>query len=215
MTQFRSLLCAVLLCLHTLAGAHGDHGAQPHAVVDTALLAPLAGDDPDARVEAIGKIGALATPAAAAILQAMQNESLYATPDGKVLIVDGEHISDAATGAAASLPEGADAIVINNRLRSVLQTALAAFDLLSKDSAVRLAAARGLQTQGVEAAQLPLLHAAQARETDPVVKDILNLLVASASLHEADPAVRKAAAISLGTSSNAAVRPLLQQMVAE
>ena len=212
MTLFRSLLCAALLCLHTLAAAHGDH-AHPH--IDAALLAPLAGDDPDARIEAIGKIGALATPEAAAILQAMQNESLYAGADGKVLIVDGEHVSDAATGTAATLPEGADAIVINNRLRSALQTALAAFDLLSKDTGVRLAAAQGLQTQGVEAGQLPLLRAALARETDLAVKDILHLLVASASLHDADPAVRQSAAVSLGASSNAAVRPLLQQMVTE
>ena len=70
----------LLLCLLPL---------YAQAAIDPALLKPLAGDDSEARVAAVGQLAALATPEAARVLQALQAETLYATPGGDVLIVDG------------------------------------------------------------------------------------------------------------------------------
>src|SRR3954465_1977393 len=91
MDKFIKLMAAALLCLH---------GALAQAAIDPALLAPLAGDDPDARIEAVGKIAALANDDAYKVLSALKNDTLYATPDGKVLIVDGANALDPATGAS-------------------------------------------------------------------------------------------------------------------
>ena len=211
------LLCAVLMCMHTLASAHGGHGAHAaharHAGMDPALLAPLAGDDPDARAEAVAKIGALATPEASTILKALQDETMFVTPEGGIYIVDGEHAVDAATGHEVAMPESLDAIVVNNRLRGALQSAMAGFDLLSADASARMSAVQALQTQGAEPAQLPILRKALSVENDPNVKEVLQSLVATASLKDPDPVVRKAAVTSLADTSNAAVRPLLQAIV--
>jgi urea transport system permease protein len=45
--------------------------------------------------------------------------------------------TDAATGAAATLPEGAEDVVNNNRMRRGLEAALAALQLFSTDTAER------------------------------------------------------------------------------
>jgi urea transport system permease protein len=74
-------------------------GSVAHAGIDPALLAPLTGDDPDARVEAIVKIGALANDDATRLLTALKNDELYATPDGRIFIVTDDKAYDPATGA--------------------------------------------------------------------------------------------------------------------
>ena len=58
-------------------------------------------------------------------------------PDGKII--------DAATGAAvASLPDGAAAVRLNNRLRRTVEAALGGLTLLSPDPAKRIAAAQSV-----------------------------------------------------------------------
>jgi hypothetical protein len=86
-----------------------------------ALLQPLAGDDPDARIQAVGRIAALADDDAREVLQALQDDALYATPAGGILVVDGEQAWDPATGRTLPLPEGTYAIVVNNRLRAAVE----------------------------------------------------------------------------------------------
>ena len=81
----------LLACL-LLTGA-----AQAH--IERALLAPLAGDDPDARVEAVGRIAALASDDAQRLLQALKNDALVVRPDGVLLIVDSERAYDPSSGA--------------------------------------------------------------------------------------------------------------------
>ena len=59
-----------------------------HAAIDPALLKPLAGDDPDARIAAVTQIAALANADAQKILNAINSDALYATPAGDVLIIE-------------------------------------------------------------------------------------------------------------------------------
>lgn len=182
------------------------------AAIDTALLQPLAGDDPDARIEAVGKIAALANDDAFKLLQALRNDALYATPDGQVLIVEGDQAYDPATGKTGAVPEDADGISVNNRLRGAINNALSGMALLSENRNERLAAALQLQ-KNASIEQAPLIAKALERETDPTIKAMLVLVRATANLESDDPAVRLAAVRDLAQSSNANLKPTLQRML--
>ena len=103
------------------------------AAIPVDLLKPLSGDDPDTRVVAVAQIAALATPEAARVLQALQDDQLYAAPDGKVYIVDGEQAYDPAISKSVPLPDGIDGVMVNNRLRSAVAGALSGLKLLAPE----------------------------------------------------------------------------------
>jgi urea transport system permease protein len=187
----RRLLAGIALCL--LAGA-----AQ--AAIAPAMLQPLAGDDPDARVAAVAAIGALGTPEAAAVLRALKDDALYLMPDGRV----------ASLAPSAPAPEGASVIVVNNRLRSAIETALSGMDLLAPETAQRLAAARALLGQELDPAQVALVQRALQGERDGEVRSALQLLLALASLQAPQAGERAAAARQLGELGGSAQRAPLQ-----
>jgi urea transport system permease protein len=202
---FKHLLATLSLCLPLLA----------HAALDPALLHPLAGDDPDARVDAVARIAATGTSDARHVLQALLDDALVATPAGQVLIVRDDQAIDAATGKASPVPEGADGIVVNNRLRGAVQAALSGLALLAPARDERLAAVHALQAQDADPAQAALLRQALARETDADIKTQLAQLVARADLGSSDPARRLAAVTALADSGDASLRPQLQAMLAQ
>jgi urea transport system permease protein len=202
---FKHLLATLSLCLPLLA----------HAALDPALLQPLAGDDPDARVAAVARIAATGTSDARHVLQALLDDALVATPAGQVLIVRDDQAIDAATGKASPVPEGTDGIVVNNRLRGAVQAALSGLALLAPARDERLAAVHALQAQDADPAQAALLRQALARETDADIKTQLAQLVARADLGSSDPARRLAAVTALADSGDAALRPQLQAMLAQ
>jgi urea transport system permease protein len=203
MIKPNKLIATALLCLHTMLA---------HAAIDPALLAPLAGDDPDARIEAVGKIAALANDDAYKVLSALKNDTLYATPEGKVLIVDGTTALDPATGTSGPAPEGVDNITVNNRLRGAVEASMAGLKLFSQDRGERLKAALELQ-KGADAAQAPLIVKALAAEKDPEIRPLLEKAAATANLQSPDPALRRSALQALAESSNASLVPVLRGMV--
>jgi urea transport system permease protein len=204
---FKHMLAALALALSLPALAY--------AAIDPAVLRPLAGDDPDARVAAVAAIAATGTVDARRVLQALLDDELAATPSGQVLIVHDGAAIDAATGAALPLPDGVDGIVVNNRLRGAVQAALSGLALLAPARDARLAAVRALQAQDADPAQAPLLRQALARETDADIRAQLARLVARADLGSSDPARRLAAVTALADSGDAALRPQLEAMLAQ
>jgi urea transport system permease protein len=202
---FKHMLAALALCLPALA----------HAAIDPALLQPLAGDDPDARVAAVAGIAATGGVDARRVLQALLDDELVATPSGQVLIVHDGSALDAATGRPLPVPDGVDGIVVNNRLRGAVQAALSGLSLLAPARDERLAAVHALQAQDADPAQAPLLRQALARETDADIKTQLAQLVARADLGASDPAKRLAAVTALADNGDASLRPQLQAMLAE
>jgi urea transport system permease protein len=182
------------------------------AAIDAALLKPLAGDDPDARIEAVNKIAALANADAHKVLSALKNDTLYGKPDGQVLIVEDDKAFDPVTGQTLPAPEDAEAITVNNRLRAVVDGALSGLKLFSQDRRQRLAAALELQ-KSADIAQAPLIKKALAKEQDPEIKSILELVAATADLQSPDAAIRKTAVKSLIDTTNAHLKPTLQNML--
>jgi urea transport system permease protein len=179
-----------------------------HAALDPQAVKGLAGDDSDAKIAAINLLAASGDEAAARVLNALAADTLYKAGDS-LIVMDGDTAIDAATGAALpAAPENRQGIGINNRIRGVLNGALAGIKLLSADREVRLAAAKELES-GAEPEQLPLIVKALQNETDPGIRKRLAQAQAQAGLKSPDPAMRRAAVQTLGESSSPATRTLL------
>jgi urea transport system permease protein len=206
MLRFLTALIAVY-CL-TLAMA-----AQ--AAIDPALIKPLGGDDPDARIDAVIKIAALVNDDALKVLNALNAETLYVRPNGDVLIIEDDKAYDPVAGKAVTpVPDDVDGITMNNRLRAVVEGALSGLKLFSPVRAIRAAAATDL-LKDANPAQVPLISKALEKENDPAIRETLQQAIATANLLAPDPTVRRAAVKTLADSTNAGLRPALQQMLAK
>ncbi len=185
-----------------------------HAAIDPALLKPLAGDDPDARIAAVTGIAALANQDAQKILQAINNDALYATPAGDVFIIDGSDAFNPATDKTGPAPDDAEGITVNNRLRGAVEGALSGLQLFAQDRNARLAATNDL-LKTADPAQIPLINKALEKESDPAIRELLQQVVATANLHAPEAATRQAAVKTLANTSNASLKPILEQMLAK
>jgi urea transport system permease protein len=132
----------------------------------------FATDDFSDTEEAIGAVATSGNPLAYPIISALQDERLMADPDSKKVYIkqtDGKAI-DAATGAPVdSIPDGASAVRLNNRLRRTVEAALGGLTLMSPDRAARIAAAQSVFKSHDETA-LPAVENALAKETDRTAK---------------------------------------------
>ncbi|UIN23980.1 urea ABC transporter permease subunit UrtB [Herbaspirillum frisingense] len=204
--QFLRGLLATWLCVHALTAG---------AAIAPDLLKPLGGDDPDARIAAVNQIAALANDDALKILNALNSDALYVTPAGDVLIVDDAGKAfNPATDQTGPAPDDAEGITVNNRLRGAVDGALSGLKLLSPQRDQRLAAASEL-LKNADPAQIPLIEKALAKENDPQIKDVLLQVQATANLHAADPAARRAAVKTLAETTNASLKPALENMLAK
>ncbi|HET9752105.1 MAG TPA: urea ABC transporter permease subunit UrtB, partial [Myxococcales bacterium] len=152
--------------------------------------------------------------AAAPVLRALLEGRLYTGAAEAALIEEGGRFRDALTGAPA---DGADAdkVGINNRVRRQLLRALAVLDLSAPDPQRRLQAARAVQDSG-DAAVLPAVEAALARERDPSAREALESAQATLALASPDREKRLAAVERLRLAPGAASnRLLLQRLEAE
>jgi urea transport system permease protein len=168
----------------------------------------IAAGDTDARIAALAEAAARVDVGLPPLVNALLGDAVKLTAT-QVLIVDGDKATDAATGTASAVPEDAEDVVNNNRMRGALESAQAALRLLSPDRAVRRAALDQMVGQAPDPAQLPLVDRAFAAEADPALKERLGLMRASILIGVPDKAQRLAAARLLGDSGAPQVRALL------
>ncbi len=173
----------------------------------------LATGDTEARITALSAAIANADDKTFALIKAMNEDAVKVAGD-RVLILQDDKAIDAATGEAATLPDDAEDVISNNRMRGELENAMAALRLLSKDAAERLGAANALLKEP-DAAKLPLIEKAIAAETDTTVKARLALAKAAASLGSDDTAVRLQAAKDIASARTPDTVLLLNQRLAE
>ena len=184
------------------------------AGLDAARVARLADPETGVRLEIIAELGASADPQAARVLQALGEGRLRAMPDGRLLADTGDgRAMDAATGQAMALPQDAEPVMVNNRLRRAVADALAGSQLFAADPAARLAAAQRLAREG-NAGRLPLIARALEAERDDSVRAALEVAQASLELKSDQPATRRHAVELLGRTDNAAFRPMLAALAA-
>ena len=169
----------------------------------------IASGESDARVAALQAAVAKADERTVRFIQALSDDSVKLVGDVPVMVVDGKGV-DPVTNAEVAIPDTAEDVMNNNRMRGELDNALAAVKLLSSDVAVRRAAVATLQGN-VDMDKLELLDKALAAETASDIKAQLSLLRAAALLSSEDPAKRLEAATALGDSAQAATKTLLTE----
>jgi urea transport system permease protein len=170
----------------------------------------IADGSSDERLAALAEAGASGDPALAAFVQALLDDEIQ-VGGGRVWRVVGDQVTDAVTGQPGSLPDGADSVSNNNRMRGALQAALAALQLNSPDIALRRSAMDELLKASLEPAQLPLLDRALTTETDADLRERLTRLRATVQITAGDTAQRLAAAKTLAESGQPSVAALLQE----
>lgn len=144
------------------------------------------------------------------LIEALQ-QGRVATDSAKNAFIEIDGAYQPADGAAQPR-EAPKKLRLNNRLRGLTATALASHQLLADDAALRLAAAKQLQ-KTAKPAQLPLLNARVASETDDNVRDALTLALANLQLVDSDLAVRLAAVRLLGETGDPLARTRLEALL--
>ena len=182
-----------------------------HALTQPQALAIAAGDSDD-RSAALAASLARGDAGLAGFLQALRDDEVKTAGERVFIVRDGKAL-DAASGAEAALPAGAEDVVNSNRLRREIDGALASLQLLSPDVEVRRAALKELR-DGASEVQLPLIEKAWAAEGDAALKAQLGLVRAQILIGSADKAKRLAAAQALADSSEPAVRALIAERLA-
>ena len=179
------------------------------ALTPEQALAIAAGDN-DLRIGALNAAVARGDERLAAFVQAMLDDELKVAGPGVFIVHDGK-TTDAATGAAATLPDGAEDVTNNNRTRGALEAALAGLRVFSTDIGVRRTAIGDLAKATLDEGQLPLVEKAFAAETDPALKSQLERMRSTILVTSSDRAKRLTAASELAGSNQSAVASLLQE----
>jgi urea transport system permease protein len=172
MRSVRDRLFALVAAFGLLAGAVGVAHAGPY---EDALAGFTEGSLSDTG-NAINGVVASGNPLAAQVLTALQGARLQFSATEKEVFIktaDGKLI-DAATGKPFSgkVPDDIDDVVVNNRLRNVIDAAMGGLTLMAPDPNKRFNAAQAV-FKSHEASALPNLDAALAKETDGRVKRVL------------------------------------------
>ena len=182
-----------------------------HAL-DAEVVKQLAADDNEAKIEAINKLVAEGDPAAVPLLKAMQEAALQLA-GSRLVIVGDDAVKDAVSGQTIEpAPEKLETVIINNRVRGVLDSAVAALQLLSPNREERRAAAAAVADDPSEE-MLPLIKNVLAKESDAAVKDSLGRARAKIEIKNANPAVRRESVRLLGGSSNPQARQMLAALL--
>jgi urea transport system permease protein len=182
MTTFCGRLVACVLTLAFLVAA----SPAISQTLDEALT-KFSADSFSQTEDAITAVAATGSPRAQAIIEALAAGRLLFDADSKkIFIRDGARVVDAATGdAVASAPADLKPVRINNRLRRAIDAALGALTLMSPDIKQRLASAQAV-FKSREAAVLPALDTAIAKETDSRTKRALEQARAAVILYKDD-----------------------------
>ena len=161
----------------------------------------------DSRVEALTKAMLTADDKTAAFLQALSDDAVKVAGD-KILVLKGDKAFDAVTDVETALPDDAEDVINNNRMRGEIDSALAALQLFSKDDAVRAAAVKQLQSDADET-KLALIEKALASEHIDSIKAQLGMVRAAALLNSSNQTKRLEAAQLLAGSGQANTKTML------
>jgi len=192
---------ARLCCLAALGGAGAAFALTPGQAF---RIAAGASED---RLTALNEVVRAVDPALGPYLQALLADEVRLA-GGAAYIVRAGQVTDAATGAPATLPEGAEDVVNNNRMRRELEGALAALQLFSKDRGERAQAIVELKDKA-GAGMLALIERAEQTETDAALRAQLAILRAALLISSSDKALRLQAARLLADSDQPVTRSLL------
>ena len=183
--------------------------AAPAQALTPAQALALAQGDTESRIAALNALVAVPDEKTVALIQALSDDAVKVTDSAVFVIKDGKGF-DPVSGAEVAVPDTAEDVINNNRMRTELGAALALVGLQSPDTRIRLDAVKTLASDPSED-QLPLIEKAYATETVPAIKDALGDLRFALLLGNADKAKRLEAANSLAESGTPATKLLLSE----
>ena len=199
----RNLLLFILSCFVLAFPIMGK-------ALDRADISGLASDTTMERLRAIDKIATIGDPDALRLLEALQNSEVMVTDAGQIVLENEEwDVIDAITLEVLDpQPDVYDTVIVNNRMRSQLDSAIGVLQLLSEDREIRLTSAKSLQ-DNLLPAYLPILNKALAKETDQEIIRILKESQSVILLDATDSQQRLDAVNYLLSSSERRVREIL------
>ena len=183
--------------------------AAPAQALTPAQALALAQGDTESRIAALNALVAVPDEKTVALIQALSDDAVKVTDSAVFVIKDGKGF-DPVSGAEVAVPDTAEDVINNNRMRTELGAALALVGLQSPDTRIRLDAVKTLASDPSED-KLPLIEKAYATETVPAIKDALGDLRFALLLGNADKAKRLEAANSLAESGTPATKLLLSE----
>ena len=208
--RWEAPILGLLRWLGALVASVGLAGAAHALTAEQA--ARIAAGDSESRIAAMNEAVAAADPALGPFLQALMADEVRVAQGRAYIVRDGAAL-DAATGAATTLPDGAEEVVNNNRMRREMEAALAGLALFAPERAARAKAIVALKDEADEG-KLPLIEKALAAEADPALKAQLEVLRAAVMISSPDRAKRLDAARLLAASPQPATRSLLLERAA-
>ncbi len=176
-----------------------SHGFMCVALVGLILVLPnvtRAADDPfadiaastfDLAAQGVQQLAVSGSPRAAAVIDALRDRRLFAwkwpRPDPPLYIRTDAGFVDARTGKPVPAPDRVNLrlVIVNDSMRSAIDAAQGALDLLSKNVAVRRKAADAI-FQSADAGALPLIERSLVKESDAEVVRVLREAQAAALL---------------------------------
>lgn len=176
--------------------------------LDAQAIGDLTAEDSDVRIAALGRIISAGDLQARPFLQSLLDDTVKKS-DGKAYIVGDTGATDALTGAVVELPETAEDVVNNNRMRGMLEAAMAALDLRSEDATLRTAAVGVLLQADYNKNILDAVRAAENTAKDPLIRDQLAEIRSGMELRSDDRLLRLNAARELASSESMKARERL------
>ena len=167
----------------------------------------MAMGETEARIAALNAAAATADDKTVAFIQALADGAIKASGEQVFWVRDGKGL-DPVTNDEVKLPDDAEDVINNNRMRGELDNALAAVKLFSKDAKVRAASVKTLQSEPDEG-KLVLIEKAFATEQVPQIKEQLALIRGAILLDSGDKAKRLEGAAMLAQSGNASTKTVL------
>jgi len=176
---------AMLVAFCLLIGAAGNARAADYAEA----IGQFAADSFSDTEAAITAVAGSGNPLAPKVIGALQQGNLlFNAASKRVVFKEGRRLFDAVTGDQLTEPASSFAPVrLNNRLRRSVEAALGGLTLLSPDRGTRLEAAQSV-FKSRDAATLPTLDVAIAKEQDSAIKRALQIARAAVILYKPDAA---------------------------
>jgi urea transport system permease protein len=184
----------------------------PALALTPELAGRIAAGDSDDRIAALNEAVASADAALVPFVQALLADEVKVAA-GRAYIVRDDKAVEAASGQPVKLPDDAEDVVNNNRMRGELEAAVAALSLFSPDREARAKSINDIR-DAIDEGKLGLLDKAISAETDVELKGRLELLRAGVLIASPDKAKRLDAAQQLAGSPLPATRGLLTERLA-
>jgi urea transport system permease protein len=184
----------------------------PALALTPELAGRIAAGDSDDRIAALNEAVASADATLVPFVQALLADEVKVSA-GRAYIVRDDKAVEAASGQPAKLPDDAEDVINNNRMRGELEAAVAALSLFSPDREARAKSIADLK-DAIDEGKLGLLDKAIGAETDAELKGRLELLRAAVLIASPDKAKRLEAAQQLAASPQPATRSLLTERLA-